>query len=642
MPQTRYDGPNDEQQLTATRAKGAAARGHLRRFSLWLVAMSLVMGVLTTIAVAWSAAAFGNAETSAGDFQLTPECCCWIGGSPGLTVADSGFGFSYSTFDLSAPPHGWIRGHELVHEPGRFVKETAAGWPFRALYGRLELLGHPELVESYIGIGHGRGALRFGVPVSAHPARSAADFRLLPLRPLPLAFLGDSLVFAGIWALVFLEWLWRYRNSRRKRRRCGRCVRCAYFVAGTSHNICPECGLPIDAPLLRYGRAWTIGGAAVAIAAVLLLSAVVLVGYANRPKLPPLYDAVVQGHTSRVRSFLKAGADPNAGVVCVEPSVSGIAPIKLAAWFARVELMKLLLAAGADLNWPDTSGRSTLAYAIRSGSPEAVHLLIEHGLDPNEPLGSSFGRQIAPFEAAIYESAHPAAALQSLIDAGVDVNQVGTYWTPLIAATVIGDADLVRYLLERGADPNFATDTIEPAICRATTQSSSEVVRVLLDGGADIAAAEKRGYSPLFHLEFTCKREVLDVLLQAGADVNFTSPDEGETPLIRLARISTDDYPAYQRTLMRQNMRLLLDAGADVNLIDNAGKSALHYAAEHQDIRMCRLLLGVGADASIADSAGRTAIDYVLDSKNPPPKLEALLREATQQHHEEKNEEAGG
>jgi ankyrin repeat protein len=112
---------------------------------------------------------------------------------------------------------------------------------------------------------------------------------------------------------------------------------------------------------------------------------------------PGLFDAVIQGDPDQVRSLLSNGADVNAGfrnglTVLMCAALAGnfeslprpyIPPVKSVAIGDRIEMVKLLIGVGADVNAKDDFGDTLLMYAARGGSLETVNLFIAKGLDVN-------------------------------------------------------------------------------------------------------------------------------------------------------------------------------------------------------------------------------------------------------------------
>ena len=114
----------------------------------------------------------------------------------------------------------------------------------------------------------------------------------------------------------------------------------------------------------------------------------------------------------------------------------------------RVTILSLLLAGCVSPN----NDFTPLANAARAGDVANVRALIAHGADPNEVAGQN---NWTPLLHAIHT--HQTASVQALLDGGADVNRPsGNKLTPLMMAAGYGYTDIVRLLLQRGADPRIA------------------------------------------------------------------------------------------------------------------------------------------------------------------------------------------
>ncbi len=92
-----------------------------------------------------------------------------------------------------------------------------------------------------------------------------------------------------------------------------------------------------------------------------------------------LSDAINMGNTERVKSLLEAGVDPQ--VLDTRRAANGRYPLNWAALGGDVEIIELLLDAGADINQANLSGFTPLHHAIEGSSVEAARLLIQRGAD---------------------------------------------------------------------------------------------------------------------------------------------------------------------------------------------------------------------------------------------------------------------
>ncbi len=133
--------------------------------------------------------------------------------------------------------------------------------------------------------------------------------------------------------------------------------------------------------------------------------------------------------------------------------------------------------------------------------------------------------------------------------------------TPLIAAIPFGNLELVRFLLEHGADPNVEVDDGYTCLLTAIESDANESTRIvaeLIHAGADLHGNGINGYTPLHMAAARGQAEKARLLIDAGADVNRRKEiDASETPLMEAA------YCGQPSTV-----RLLLDHGADPSMRD--------------------------------------------------------------------------
>jgi ankyrin repeat protein len=191
-----------------------------------------------------------------------------------------------------------------------------------------------------------------------------------------------------------------------------------------------------------------------------------------------LLTAVENGQLEDVSRLLKQGANANAA------DQYQLTALTWAAMKSQPAIARVLLAAGANPNpQPSTVAPAgfPLARAAGVGSLELVEILLDAGAQVNAK--DKDGRT-AIFKAAYYSS--NLNILAKLINAGADIHAVGNNgMTCLIEAAGAGRAENVRLLLNKGAKVNARSNLNETALIHAAAGGHLEVVRLLLSAGAD-------------------------------------------------------------------------------------------------------------------------------------------------------------
>jgi len=177
-------------------------------------------------------------------------------------------------------------------------------------------------------------------------------------------------------------------------------------------------------------------------------------------------------------------------------------------------------------------------------------------------------------------------------------NQSGTSMqTQLLGAAAAGDAESVQKLLAKGADIEARDANGRSALLLATHHNKISIARMLIDAGADVNAMDNISDSPFLYAGAEGRLEILRMTLSQGADLASVNR-YGGTALI----------PAAHHGHI-ETVRELLDTEIDIDHINNLGWTALLEAIILGDggptyIEIVRLLVEAGADINIADENG--------------------------------------
>ena len=243
------------------------------------------------------------------------------------------------------------------------------------------------------------------------------------------------------------------------------------------------------------------------------------------------------------------------------------------------------------------------------------------------------------------------AKVKSWLDKGGKVNARGTGDQPaLMDAAAYGQLEMVRFLLAHGANPKLrdaTNSTVLYQICRQehwvnlagvdfTAERQAAMITALIDAGADPRAINRGNQTPLIvAVRYAASRAdtnlaAVRVLLERGADPDVRDSSDERTALY-YAVMTTRNRAIVALILARkpdlsirfngtpilnlaantsdvETVKLLLDAGADVNATDKDGFTPLMGSAVRMNPDLVKLLLSRGADFRLKSSTGLTAL----------------------------------
>ncbi len=252
-----------------------------------------------------------------------------------------------------------------------------------------------------------------------------------------------------------------------------------------------------------------------------------------------------------------------------------------------------------------------IMYEARPTSPEAVplyyatlcgffdlinHLLIIYPEDVNV-RGGHHG---TPLHAAVVKG--NVQVMMVLLEHGADVaalNKDG--WTPLYVASHRGHLHMVLLLLDHNADINSRNPDGWTPLFNASFEGELEIVRELLRYGAAVDIVNNDGRTPLMSASYQGRLNLVRLLLQSGAALDSQN-DDGWTALMCASQYGHPDV-----------VRLLLQSEAAVDLHNNDGSTPLLSASWHGQLVVVRLLLENGASANSQNHDGFTALMYASE-----------------------------
>ena len=300
--------------------------------------------------------------------------------------------------------------------------------------------------------------------------------------------------------------------------------------------------------------------------ALLVLTFAVTPG-AQSPR--PLVDAVKRGDHAAVKSLLRNKALAN------QAEVDGTTALHFAVQANDVELVRLLIASGADVTASNRYGLRPITLAATNGSEPVISLLLRSGADPN-----------------------------TVTDAGEPV---------IMTAARTGKVDAVKRLIAAGADVNARERWFgETALMWAAAENHAAAIRALVDAGAAIDARSRVIDAPVLEfprsggpnspfprggwtaLMFAARQGAVDAartLAELGANLNLAALPQTDVPLKPEEMRSADNgigTTALVFAIINVHYDLaavLLEKGADPNVLDLAGMGALYAATDMNSLQ---------------------------------------------------------
>ena len=303
--------------------------------------------------------------------------------------------------------------------------------------------------------------------------------------------------------------------------------------------------------------------------------------------------AAANNNTAAIHALAEQGADVHArtdnpsrspGRTFSSAPATGFTPLLFAVRGGHVDAVGVLLEAGADVNDTVSDGQSALVVAAANANWELAAFLLDRGADPNHAaagwnalhqtvrtrrMNTGFGTP-GPFAAGTLDSID---LIRKLLADGVDVNarmtrngirdgqrnrfnRLGA--TAFMLAAKITDVEVMRVLLEAGADPLMPTaDGTTPLMVAAglaiwnpgedggsldgQEDEVLEAVRICVELGNDVNAANYRGETALHGASFRGANNVVDYLVAQGADLDALT-DDGWSPLAIARGLSYSDF----------------------------------------------------------------------------------------------------
>ncbi|KAM4875036.1 ankyrin repeat and KH domain-containing protein 1 isoform 7-T7 [Thomomys bottae] len=337
----------------------------------------------------------------------------------------------------------------------------------------------------------------------------------------------------------------------------------------------------------------------------------------NKGDITPLMAASSGGYLDIVKLLLLHDADVNS------QSATGNTALTYACAGGFVDIVKVLLNEGANIEDHNENGHTPLMEAASAGHVEVARVLLDHGAGIN--THSNEFKESA-LTLACYKG--HLDMVRFLLEAGADQeHKTDEMHTALMEACMDGHVEVARLLLDSGAQVNMPADSFESPLTLAACGGHVELAALLIERGANLEEVNDEGYTPLMEAAREGHEEMVALLLAQGANINAQTEETQETALTLaccggfsevadfLIKAGADIELGCSTPLMEASqeghlelVKYLLAAGANVHATTATGDTALTYACENGHTDVADVLLQAGADLEHESEGGRTPL----------------------------------
>ncbi|KAL1980699.1 hypothetical protein VTN96DRAFT_3616 [Rasamsonia emersonii] len=328
--------------------------------------------------------------------------------------------------------------------------------------------------------------------------------------------------------------------------------------------------------------------------------------------------------------------------------IQTISPLHVAAWTGMANYVGQLLQSGWDVDETDGHQHTAMGIAAEKGFTDIAALLLKNRAQPDLP--DITGHK--PLHYAALANHH--AIVKLLLDAGVSPltprtrdypprrcgnapSSVGK--TPLEYACQSGSTESLREMM-----PHLEAKDLNRALYWASRSGHVSTVDLLLTvPGIEVDALSPDSDKPLFAAAYGLYEEIMKLLLKSGANPNSRSQNRlrrrygrnmqrrreyvGSTPLHAICKQSKDK----DDEKVKSCVSLLLHAGAQVDAVDDNGRTPLHYSVEF-NLPVTELLLQQGANPMATDPEGNTPLHLFKPSPKSARTLDVMIRHGADIH----------
>ncbi|XP_076091108.1 uncharacterized protein LOC143063066 isoform X1 [Mytilus galloprovincialis] len=161
--------------------------------------------------------------------------------------------------------------------------------------------------------------------------------------------------------------------------------------------------------------------------------------------------------------------------------------------------------------------------------------------------------------------------------------------------------DVVRLLIEHGAEVNHRNKQWDPIIYTAVQSNRKDIVEIMIkEADADVDCRNSKGDPLLYTAVLSKQKEMVNLLLKYSADPNIRN------------NLGTSCLEEAMTSDQLDLMQILVESGADIDIKDKEGNNLLHVAMMFKQLKCLEILLDLGADVNIPDKEGNPVLEMAV------------------------------
>ena len=314
----------------------------------------------------------------------------------------------------------------------------------------------------------------------------------------------------------------------------------------------------------------------------------------------PLHLAAYKGCNEIVKLLLENGAEANI-------AINGITPLHFAISNCNYETIDLLLKKTHNVNSKDDSkGFSLLHLAVsthlqgKSKTKFAKHLEMVYGDSKQNDMMTQ---------------SHRADMVKTLLQRGANYDEkTKMNQTPLLLATENGFLEAAKILIEKGAKVNVQDNRKFTPLHNALFFDNEEFIKFLIDQNASINVSSVNGTFPIHVASSNGHAKIVKLLIDHGADIEVIDIIEHNKPIHYAARFG-----------QLKVAKLLLENGTNINERNKIGERPITLAVHNGQLEMTKLLIQNGAELNFNDNDHLIPLHFAVSDGTNITRLKAIV-----------------